>query len=209
MERRTFHSGTINVETRADGGRTIVGYGSVFYNANDPGTEYRLFEDMAERIAPTAFASALARPDDVRGLFNHDSGMVLGRTAAKTMRLSTDAKGLRYEIDVPDTQLGTDLVKSIERGDITGSSFAFSVDGFAFQRDAARKIDVRVITDVTLYDVGPVTYPAYESATTGVRSQDDAHEAQMARDVWRVKEAARTRQVRARMVSLDVDDGPR
>ena len=66
MERRTFHSGTINVETRADGGRTIVGYGSVFYNANDPGTEYRLFEDMAERIAPTAFASALARRSLIR-----------------------------------------------------------------------------------------------------------------------------------------------
>ena len=203
MERRTFDHGSVAIESRADGGKKIVGYGSVFYNANDPGTEFRLFEDAVERIAPEAFNNALSRPDDVRGLFNHDSGSVLGRTASGTMRLSSDAKGLRYEIDVPDTQLGRDLVLSIERGDITGSSFAFSVVSQRWEKDAQRNLSIRVILDVTLYDVGPVTYPAYDSATTGTRSQGDVHEALMARDVWRANMAVRERMVRARLVALD------
>jgi HK97 family phage prohead protease len=206
MERRSNHHGQLAVETRADGKRTIVGYGAVFYRSDDPGTEYRLWEDMVEHIAPTAFDAALSRPDDVRGLFNHDPAYVLGRTTAKTMRLSKDAKGLRYEIDVPDTQLGRDLLQSIERGDITGSSFAFSVsrDGVRMERDAARKIDVRTVTSVSLYDVGPVTYPAYESATTGTRSTDGVREALTQRDAWRAMAAQKERERRLRVLSLDV-----
>ena len=184
MERRMTPAGEIKVETRADGGKTIVGYGAVFHREGEAGTEYRLGSDIVERIAPTAFNRALQEKHDARALFNHDPNMLLGRAGAATLRLSVDQRGLRYEIDIPDTQVGKDVATSIARGDLTGSSFAFAINGKDGQRfEKGKERDVRHILDVNLYDVGPVTYPAYEGTTTGLRSGDasDAHEA---RDAW-------------------------
>ncbi len=119
-----------------------------------------------------AFSRALERKDDCRGLFNHDPNHVLGRASSGTLRLEQDGKGLRYEIDLPDTQAARDLATSIERGDVDGSSFAFDVDGQTFRssRDDSGNITVvREVTSVTLYDVSPVTYPAYSGSTVGMR----------------------------------------
>ena len=77
-----------------------------------------------ETILPGAFSEVLG--DDVRALFNHDPNLVLGRTP-RTLRLAEDNVGLRYEIELPETQYGIDLYKSIQRGDIDQSSFAFYV----------------------------------------------------------------------------------
>lgn len=186
IERADF-PGTVRIEKRADGTPQIVGYGAVFYRANDPGTEYELWRNVVERVASQAFASALSRPDDVRGLFNHDPNFVLGRSAAGTMRLSVDERGLRYEIDPPDTQQARDLMASIERGDITGSSFSFSVNKESWSTPADGGLEVRTIEDVTLYDVGPVTFPAYEATTTGTRGKaiGEHQEARRAYDGWR------------------------
>lgn len=169
MERRSTTSPAgITVETRTNGRRVIVGYAAVFFRGRDPGTEYALGPGIVERIAPVAFDKALSRPDDVRALFNHDADHLLGRTKAGTVRLRTDATGLRYEIDIPDTQLGRDVAQSIRRGDLTGSSFAFKMDASVWSRDAGRGVDIRTVMAVTLYDVGPVTYPAYDGTTTGL-----------------------------------------
>ncbi|NIP69360.1 MAG: HK97 family phage prohead protease, partial [Planctomycetales bacterium] len=106
---------------------------------------------------------ALKESDDVRGLFNHDPSQLLGRTSSNTMRLSVDQRGLRYDIDVPDTRIGNDVVESIKRGDLSGSSFAFTVDTVEWQeRDG---MHIREIRGVHLYDTGPVTYPAYEATS--------------------------------------------
>lgn len=176
MERRFLqsHYDTFGIEERA-GKPVIVGYASVFFDPNDAGTEFKLGPNMTERIMPTAFNRAVME-DDCRALFNHDPSMILGRVGAKTCRLSVDAKGLRYEIDPPDTQLGRDLVESIRRGDISGSSF-----GFRVRKSTWREIDqgqgkpkalIREIDDAQIYDVGPVTFPAYASSQTGIRSAD-------------------------------------
>src|SRR5215475_2335681 len=74
-----------------------TGFAAVFYKDGDPDTEYQLYPDLVERIAPGAFDRAV-REDDVRGLMNHDPNLLLGRTAAGTLKLSADATGLRYEI---------------------------------------------------------------------------------------------------------------
>lgn len=197
-ERRMTPAGQITVETRADGSKAIVGYAAVFHRSEDAGTEYRLGKDLVERIAPSAFARAISEKHDARALFNHDPNMLLGRAGAGTLRLSTDARGLKYEIDLPDTQVGRDVAASIARGDLTGSSFAFQVRKQSFAK--ADKHDVRNIEDVNLLDVGPVTYPAYQATTTGLRSGDcdDAFEA---RDAWRNENASRER--RLRLISLD------
>lgn len=159
----------IRVERREDGGAaTVHGYASVFYRAGDAGTEYRLMEDVYERIAPTAFDRALQDGDDTRALYNHNADWLLGRRSAKTLRLSADEVGLRYEVDIPDTQIGRDVVTSIERGDLSGSSFAFFVRKASWSAEGDR--DIRQIDDVELVDVGPVTYPAYDGTSTGLRA---------------------------------------
>lgn len=186
MERRFVRTQPAQIITRDDGTVAVVGYASVFYNPLDPGTEFQLYRDLVERIMPGAFDRAL-REDDVRGLFNHDSNQVLGRTASGTLKLSADEKGLRYEISPPNTQLGRDLPVLVQRGDVSGSSFAFTIDSQTFRTEGDH--DVREINAVTLYDVGPVTYPAYESTTAGLRCAEGIDEAVKARDAWRAEQA--------------------
>lgn len=185
MERR--FSAERATDLRVDGGEnrpdTIVGYGAVFY-AGTPETEYWLWDDMVERILPGAFDRAL-REDDVRGLFNHDPNIVLGRTSAGTMRLSVDGKGLLYRIEAPPTGVGADVVQSIKRGDVQGSSF--SVDVLAqtwrkIEEDGKPTIYVREVVEVRLYDAGPVTFPAYTGTSAGVPAAEG--EQQAAKRPW-------------------------
>lgn len=168
------------LQERADGALPlIVGYASVFFRADDPGTEYELWPAdqwgprVVERIMPTAFDRA-AKEDDVRALFNHDTNVVLGRSGAGTLRLSVDSVGLRYEIDPPDTQAARDLIQSLRRGDVSGSSFGFLPRNTAHREIKAEGDKPGLIVlerhDVQLFDVGPVTFPAYEGSTSGVRS---------------------------------------
>ena len=204
MERRMTPAGEIKIEARADGGKTLVGYGAVFYREGEAGTEYRLGTDVVERIAPTAFNRAIQEKHDARALFNHDPNRLLGRAAAGTLRLSTDASGLKYEIDLPATSVGNDVAASIARGDLSGSSFSFSIHGKEGQRfEKGKEFDVRHIQDVDLFDVGPVTYPAYEATSVGLRSGDckDAFEAVNA---WRQAREAEAVAVRARTIALDM-----
>lgn len=173
LERRCAHpSAKPRVETRADGNKVIVGYGAVFYREGDAGTEYKLWRGLVERVSAAAFTRALAERQDVRGLFNHDASRLLGRTASNTLRLSIDQVGLRYEIDAADTQDHRDLLVRLERGDIDGSSFGFSVRRVSYTL-LDDDTDIRTIEEIeTLYDVGPVTFPAYTATSAGVRSGD-------------------------------------
>ncbi|HEX4612079.1 MAG TPA: HK97 family phage prohead protease [Urbifossiella sp.] len=168
QRRYTRSADRVALQARADGKpSTITGYAAVFYDPSDPGTEYRLYDDLVERIMPGAFDRAL-REDDVRGLFNHDDNLILGRTAAGTMRLSVDRRGLKYEIDPPDTTTARDLLESLRRGDVSGSSFAFKP-----KDTSTRIVDGTYILErnaVYLFDVGPVCFPAYTGTEAGVRS---------------------------------------
>jgi uncharacterized protein len=209
-ETRQIAGPGVTLEQRADGQQpVIVGYGSVFYDPANPGTEYDLrssWGGFVERIMPGAFDRAI-REDDVRALYNHDPNHVLGRSP-NTLKLSVDSRGLRYEIAPPDTQTGRDVAASIQRGDITGSSFSFSVDEESWHetRDATtgQTTTIREIRAVKLYDVGPVTFPAYEASTAGVRSESDMDEARVRLEEYRAKQRAKGESVaiRARLVSL-------
>lgn len=185
----------------AGGPPMITGYAAVFYREGDPGTEYEMLPADAwgprvvERIMPTAFDKAIAE-DDVRGLFNHDPGAVLGRNKSGTLRLCVDAVGLRYEIDPPDTQTARDVVASIRRGDISGSSFAFlprTTVRREVAADESRGTPAELVLerhDVGLADVGPVTFPAYAGATSGVRSDADRAAARAEVEAMRATAAA-------------------
>lgn len=162
------------VEARAAEGEPnrLVGYAAVY---NREAVIAGLFR---EQILPGAFTEAIGR-DDVRAQFNHGAGGVLplGRTSAGTLRLSEDATGLRYEIDLPDTQQARDLWVSVKRGDVAESSFMFSVSStddeewdYAGRNDG--KLPLRSIRRVTLFDVSPVTFPAYSDTSVSARALD-------------------------------------
>lgn len=154
-------------EFRVDGDgetpRRIVGYAAKFgVRSVDLGW-------FTEEIAPGAFSDVLAEGQDVRALVDHDPPRILGRTTAGTLRLSEDEVGLLMEIDVPNTTVGSDLVESVRRGDITGASFSFRTKDDEWQTKDGK--NHRVLKKVmTLYDVGPVTFPAYTDTTVAVRS---------------------------------------
>lgn len=163
-ELRTFNDCEIRAE-KGEETTVITGYGAVFNTLSEPMWGFR------EIIAPGAFDDVLN--DDVRALFNHDSNFVLGRNG-KTLRLSVDDRGLKYEIDAPNTQTIRDLViEPMKRGDITQSSFAFSVEEDEWTEEEDGMI-LRTIKKIKrLFDVSPVTYPAYSAADSTVRSLDE------------------------------------
>lgn len=174
IERRDFafeDDNELIVESRADGRAAIIGYAAV-YN--------RLSLDLGgfrEEILPGAFDRILSRQrgkQDVVALFNHDSNIVLGRSSSGTLELSTDDKGLRYVVTPPVSR--GDVMELIQRRDVRGSSFAFTVgkDGEAFRTDEGGGA-IRQIREVSgLYDVGPVLVPAYPatSASVAMRSYE-------------------------------------
>lgn len=160
LETRTL---TRPVEVRAaQNGRTIGGYAAVFNSTADIGDSFR------ELIAPGAFAGALTA--DVRALIDHDSGRVIGRTTAGTLRLKEDDTGLAVEIDLPDTTDGRDLAVLMERGDISGMSFGFIVTKQTW--DETGEIPTRTIEAVDLREVSVVAFPAYDDTSIALRSLD-------------------------------------
>ena len=142
--------------------RTITGYAAI-YNSDS--------EDLGgfiERMSKGAFDGRLQ--DDVRVLFNHDNNLVLGRTISGTATLEVDEKGLRYTCQLPDTTYAKDLIELMERGDVTQSSFAFTIEDESWEERADGML-IRTVKKVgQLYDVSPVTYPAYKDSTSGLRT---------------------------------------
>jgi HK97 family phage prohead protease len=124
---------------------------------------------FVEVIRKGAFSRAIAQSQDVRCLWNHEDEDVLGRTASGTLTLREDDIGLRFECLLPDTSLGRDVAELVRRGDVNQCSFAFSVVTDRWSGGGASGY-VRELLDVDLYDVGPVTYPAYLQTSVQVRS---------------------------------------
>lgn len=157
-------------ELRAgDAGKVARGYAALFNARTDIGGYF------TESIAPGAFTETL-RTSDVRALINHDSGRVIGRSAAGTLRLKEDDKGLAVEIDLPDTSDGRDLAIQLDRGDISGMSFGFRVTHDEW--DETGKIPARTIHKVELFEVSAVAFPAYDDTSIALRSLDDARKEQ-------------------------------
>lgn len=158
------------VEVRTETEPTVSGYAAL-YN-----TETVIAGFFRERIAPGAFKAALAGTDDVRALFNHDSNIVLGRTKSGTLALSDTKKGLRYDIKLnPEDPEALSVRAKIQRGDVSGSSFGFIVMAEEWQEPKdQRDLPLRTITEVELFDVSPVTFPAYPQTSVTARSIEDA-----------------------------------
>lgn len=160
------------VEFREADQPTLSGYAALFQKETVIGGLW----GWREVIASGAFTEALERPDDVRALFNHNPDILLGRTKSGTLTLGIDKKGLNYQVDLPDTASARDVRTLIKRGDVTGSSFAFRVEEDEWDDSEVKKgkLPLRTITKVELFDVSPVTYPAYPQTSVTARSKAQA-----------------------------------
>ena len=151
------------VELRAEvSGNTLAGHAAVFGSHADMQSHY-------EAIAPEAFDETLRRGEDVLSFWNHDTGLVLGSTRAKTLRLEVDERGLAFELDLPDTSYARDLKELVARCDVKAMSFGFlpGDDQWTRARDGRR---LRTHTNVKrLVEVSPVALPAYEGTEVYLR----------------------------------------
>jgi uncharacterized protein len=166
-----------NAEFRAgekDGRKYIEGYAAVFDVAADRGwyTEY---------VRKNAFNKTI-KESDIRGLFNHDENYILGRNTAKTLELSTDDHGLFFRdyYNSDAEWIRGQVVDPIVRGELSQCSFSFKVVGENGQKWFTEKYknsngieidrDARELLELRLYDLGPVTFPAYETTIVSARS---------------------------------------
>ena len=156
MERR------VGIELRAAPGNRLEGYAARF---NSPALIGGAF---TESIIPGAFRATLLRPGaDVLALVDHDLGKLLARTASGTLRLAEDARGLRFDLDTPDTSLGRDVLHMVGRGDIRGMSF-----GFKPLDEAWPARDRRELRSVELVEISVIhSHPAYPETEIAARSR--------------------------------------
>jgi uncharacterized protein len=164
IDKRAFEFVLDKIEGRSADNPEIVGHAAVF-------NEYTDIMWWRERVMPGAFKKSI-KEDDIRALFNHDSNYILGRNKSGTLTLKEDEVGLSVRIKPPDTQFAKDLVKLIERGDISQMSFAFQVVEDAWQYADDKEPDKRDLIKLRLFDVSPVTYPAYPTTDVSVRSYE-------------------------------------
>ena len=152
---KDYASRVFNARFQVDESGDIVGYAAVFNKWS------RDLGGFKEIIEPGAFRDVLN--DDVMALFNHDPLQVLGRTKSGTVEVWQDDEGLGYRIKLPDTQLGRDLKELIARGDIDTSSFGFDLreGDSTFERNEDGNAIHTIHRVNRLWDVSPVTWPAY------------------------------------------------
>jgi len=158
VEQRT---NSIEFEVREDGdGMTFSGYAALFDSPSEP-------LPFIETIQRGAFRGALRSRNDIKFLWNHDAGEILGSTRAKTLTLVEDERGLKVEGSLPNTSRGRDVAELLRRGDVDAMSFGFSVPsgGDKWSSDGSQ----RTLKSVRLHEVSLVSWPAY-TATAGTVS---------------------------------------
>lgn len=140
----------------------LQGYAAVFNSPTDLG-------EFTETVMPGAFTRTLIDAD-VRALYDHARGDILGRTRSNTLRLKQDDKGLAFELDLPDTQLGRDLSVLVERGDVAGCSFGFrcAIGGDTWETRNVKMF--RQLHDLDLHEITLTAWPAYRETEVVKRS---------------------------------------
>ena len=176
MDKKTIERRTMPtlVEYRAGEGDDDAGVlAGMFAPFGKRSEDLFFFVEIIER---GAFADVL--DDDVRALFNHNPDNLVGRVKeSRTLRLEERDDGAYYEVDLDETRVAQDVRAMVERRDLTGNSFAFIVDVDEFDRSDEDGPVVRTIKHIAeLFDVGPVTYPAYPDTKVSARSMEQAQE---------------------------------
>lgn len=198
VERRAVPA---QIELREAGGkRTLFGYAALYDSLSDD------LGGFLEVIRPGAFDRALAEKQEVLARSEHDTRLLLGRTSSGTLRLSSDSRGLRYEVDLPDTQAGRDMATLVSRGDVKGSSFAFMIpdaeNGQRWLVPDGGGLPLRELLDLDLFDVAPTANPAYPETTVSARALEAARA--LRADQGIIQDAVET--LRAEMQKRDAEE---
>lgn len=167
-ERRSFALDNVSARVDRDAGRIrFRGHAAVFGERTWIGPERG---GWWEEVAKGAFDRAVAE-DDVRLLLEHDPRWILGRNTAGTLRLTVDRRGLVADADFPNTSYAADTAESLARGDLNQMSFAFTVNQDGEELTTLKDGSIlRRLTDLTLYDVSIVAYPAYDGTEAALRA---------------------------------------
>jgi hypothetical protein len=152
--------------------KTITGHAAIFFRPGDASTQAEIGGQFTERIACGAFSQAIARSPSLAALTNHDPSLLLGRlgTTPLSLRVVEDGVGLSVRVFPLGTQAGRDALSMVESRAMRGMSFSFVLengghDAWSFENGRR----VRTINNFgEIYDVGPVTYPAYKATSCGV-----------------------------------------
>ena len=162
IEKRAMNS-QLKIRENDGGGASIAGLAVPYGKQSEEMWGFR------EIIAPGAFAASLSGGRDIRCLWSHDAGKPLGRTSNNTLRLRDAPEGLSFDCDLSATSWSMDAREAIKRGDVTGMSFGFIVrkDDWAFVDDTT----VRTVLEADLFEVSPVSFPAYPDSSVEARSE--------------------------------------
>ncbi|WP_270235286.1 HK97 family phage prohead protease [Lacticaseibacillus suilingensis] len=181
MDKRTSltKAADFRTATEESGKKYLSGY---FIRFNE---ETELYRGQFETVAPEAIPDDIA-DRDIRALFDHDTGKVLGRTSAGTMTLRKDDKGLFGTVEINDDDPeALSIYAKVKRGDVSQASFGF----FIKDQDIEKRDDGwhNTLTDVDLFEVSVVAFPAYEKTEIGARSRDNQHAEQEAFNERKIK----------------------
>jgi uncharacterized protein len=148
-------------------GMHLEGYAALFNSRSEN------LGGFTETIKPGAFRASLKARNDIKLLWNHDTGAVLGSTRAGTLTLVEDDRGLRVSATLPNTSYGRDARELISRGDVSAFSFGFSMPARGGDEWSADGTE-RVLKSVRLHEVSLVAFPAYPetAGTATVRGLD-------------------------------------
>ena len=157
------------LEIRSNGtlsatGKTLTGYAAVFNSE-------AVLGDFSEVIRQGAFAKSLATGSNIRALYQHQGDALLGTTRGGTLKLREDAKGLAFDLALPDTTHGRDLAILVDRGDVAGCSFGFKVREGGDRWELRGAQTVRELLDVELHEVTLTHDPAYADTSIALRSK--------------------------------------
>lgn len=162
---------TIEVRTDEEGEtKGLTGYAAKFNEESKPLRDW-WGDEFVEVIAPGAFKNSLEN-NTIKALYNHNPDYVLGSTKSGTLRLEEDEIGLRFDLDLPNTQIANDLYEGVKRGDIDGVSFGFRVKEDKWtevKMDDGWKT-IRTLREIDLIEISPTAFPAYEQTEVDCRS---------------------------------------
>lgn len=171
----------VHIEQRAEGegeSRTVVGYAFKWESESR-----HLYGMFYEKIDRSALDGVNISDMDIVALFNHDDNMILARSVSDTLKLTVDDTGLRYQFEAPNTTAGNDLLENLRVRNVTGSSFAFTVEKEEWDETDKNHVIRTIKKFRQLYDVSPVVHPAYlntevENLKRNYQEWKDAKEAE-------------------------------
>lgn len=178
-ENRFNETTEIRVDTSAENTRKIGGYAAVF------NSETKIGQRFVEKIAYGAFGESIAK-EDIRALWSHNTDLVIGRNKNGTLSLTEDARGLGFELNMPDTSWGRDAFTLIRDGYVSGVSFGFETLKDSWQRGEDGAPHIRTLEKVRLIEISPTAFPAYEETQVAARSAE-----QIIKDIeesWKIEE---------------------